>query len=118
MTRTGTDDHHTSDAARRLRAIRHTMELSQGAFADLLRLGRWGFQRIGCWERGVSKTPGHVVRLAELLMTTDQRRAYRRLLGDRATDTPPGADRASGASADGRTAAAVPTGARPRPADH
>lgn len=56
----------------RLRAARVAMGLTQEQMADCMDLGRWGFQRIGCWERGVTRTPRHIVRLAELLVLTDQ----------------------------------------------
>lgn len=52
------------------RTARHALGLSQHQLAQTLRMGKWGFQTVGKWERGEAPIPGAVGIALELMVKT------------------------------------------------
>lgn len=50
------------------RAARKTLGLSQHAMAEALRMGKWGFQTVAKWEKGVQPVPGPITLAVECLL--------------------------------------------------
>lgn len=49
------------------RAARKALGLTQHELAEALRMGKWGFQTVGKWERGEVPVPGPVSVALELM---------------------------------------------------
>ena len=45
------------------RTARHRLGLSQHGMAEALGMGRWGWQSVSKWERGVHPIPGPIAML-------------------------------------------------------
>lgn len=50
------------------RAARKALGQTQHELAETLRMGKWGFQSIGKWERGEIPVPGPVTLCMEFLL--------------------------------------------------
>lgn len=50
------------------RAARKALGLTQHTMAEALRMGKWGYQTIGKWERGEAEIPGPITLLIEAMM--------------------------------------------------
>jgi DNA-binding transcriptional regulator YiaG len=51
-----------------LRAARHSLGLTQHGLAEVLRMGKWGFQSVAKWEKGEVPIPGPVAMAMELMV--------------------------------------------------
>lgn len=51
-----------------LRSARHSLGLTQHGLAEVLRMGKWGFQSVAKWEKGEVHIPGPVAVAMELMV--------------------------------------------------
>lgn len=54
------------------RAARKALGFTQHGMADVLRMGKWGFQSVAKWEKGEVPVPGPVAVAMELMMDRAQ----------------------------------------------
>jgi DNA-binding transcriptional regulator YiaG len=51
-----------------LRTARKVLGLTQHGLAEVLRMGKWGFQSVAKWEKGEIPVPGPVAVAVELML--------------------------------------------------
>lgn len=51
-----------------LRSARKRLGLTQKGLANALRMGKWGWQSVGKWEKGELDVPGPITLLIEYLL--------------------------------------------------
>lgn len=56
------------------RAARSSLGLTQHELAEALRMGKWGFQTVGKWERGEQPVPGPAQVALECLLNHPPRK--------------------------------------------